>query len=367
MRTIQLLLLGSLMFVSYAQGADSAAPNPKKLTPVKVFQIGFSKCATSSLAAFFNLNGIPAIHHDFGNLALSMHENANSGKPLIAPEYKNYLVFTDMENLFDDPPINAAMLYFKELDQQYPGSKFILNTRNKKAWLKSRSKHPVNKNGRTNLLAANAKMLQLSEKEVLALWSKEWDQHHQAVITYFKDRPQDLLIFDIDNDSPQKLVDFFQDNFVLDAAHYMHKNKTNNHVDDTPVETIALFTKNYPLKANADSFKQEIKNPGKIGVIMPELDKLILYAVNYHKNHRCLPNTDELNFNTLNPAYVYRIKNWASQVSLDTAIKQTGYIQGYLNGKEIGLEAGVGGMFTCLLAARNTDLVANCFYQIKEM
>lgn len=366
MNILRLLFLGSLIIIA-GQILGSEPTQAHTLKPVRVFQIGFSKCATSSLAAFFNLNGVPALHHDFGNLAISMHENAQAGKPLIAPEYNKYLVFTDMENLFDDPPINAAMLYFKELDRQYPGSKFILNTRNKKAWLKSRVKHPVNKNGKTNLLAENARMLKLSEKEVLDLWSKEWDQHHREVIAYFKDRPQDLLIFDIDVDTPQKIIDFFQDNYELDAQHYLHKNKTTKQTDETRVETIALFSKNYTLKPGADIFTQEIKNPGKIGVIVPVLDKLIQHAVNHLKKHGSLPNSRQLDFNSLNPPYVYRLKNWASDIESNTAITQTAYIQGYLNGLDIGLDAGSGGMFTCLLANRNVDLVANCFYQIKEM
>jgi hypothetical protein len=356
-----------MLFSTIAAATTAPLSTEKKYSPVKIFQIGFSKCGTSTLAAFFNLNGVPALHHDFGNLALSIHENAHYGKPLIAPEYAKYLVFTDMENMFDDPPINAALLYFKELDRQYPGSKFILNTRNKSAWLKSRAKHPVNKNGQTNLLAANAKMLNISPEEVLELWGNEWDTHHHAVIEYFKERPQDLLVFDIEKDPPQKLVNFLRNNYKLNVQYYLHKNKTIDLIDDEAVETIALFSKSYAFSHSADMFTQAINNPGKIGVIIPVLDKLIQHTATYVKKHGSLPNANQFDYNTLNPAYVYRIKNWASVIAPDTVITQTAYIQGYLNGLDIGLEAGVGGMFTCLLANRKVDLVANCFYQVKEM
>jgi hypothetical protein len=34
------------------------------------------------------------------------------------------------------------------------------------------------------------------------------------------------LVFDIENDAPQKLCDFFKDHFVLDPRHYTKKNDT---------------------------------------------------------------------------------------------------------------------------------------------
>ncbi len=61
-----------------------------------------------------------------------------------------------------------------------------------------------------------------SIEEVVARWSKEWDEHHAAVQEYFKDRPNDFLVFNIEKDNPQQLVDFLADAYVLDAQHYKH-------------------------------------------------------------------------------------------------------------------------------------------------
>ena len=193
----------------------------------KVFQIGFSKCGTATLAGFFNANGIRTIHHQFGHLAFTMYDNYKNNKTLLAPIYQHYIVFTDMENMFYDPPINIGMIMFKEIDKQYPGSKFILNVRDKNAWLKSRSLHPINNRNSTTILELNAEILHTTKEEVLSRWSKEWDDHLRAVKDYFKDRPNDLLVFDIEKDEPQKLVNFFKEDFNLDAKYYKHLNKTS--------------------------------------------------------------------------------------------------------------------------------------------
>lgn len=212
--------------VSYKDQASNQHP-PRQIIikPVKVFQIGFSKCGTTTIADFFILNGIPALHQDEGNLAVSMYENAKNGLPLISQHYDRFLVLTDMERMGAVPQINIGVLMFKELDKQYPGSKFILNTRNKNNWLKSKSLHHLGKNTNT-LLEQTASMLNISQPEVIEKWSREWDTHHAAVIEYFRDRPQDLLVFNIENDDPKILVDFFKENYLLDSKFYGHKNKT---------------------------------------------------------------------------------------------------------------------------------------------
>jgi hypothetical protein len=244
-------LLTILGLGGYASYAWYQQYSYKKLTkqaiiqPVRVFQIGFSKCGTISIAEFFRDNGIATIHHDFGNLAVSMHENALHNKPLIPEHYQQYYVFTDMERMDADPIISIPILYFKELDKQYPGSKFILNTRNKEAWLRSRSKHLFNVFTQTSLLNESAKILKLSEQEVVEHWSQEWDDHHAAVLEHFKDRPQDLLVFNIDTDKADKLIAFLQGNFKLNAKYYGHKNRTTDKQDKTKLSPIEFYNKDY--------------------------------------------------------------------------------------------------------------------------
>lgn len=219
------------------------------IKPVKVFQIGFSKCGTSTLADFFNRNGISSIHHDFGHLAESIYQNAKDGMPLISHQYSDYAVYTDMERMYSDPPLQVGVAYFKELDKQYPGSKFILNTRDKQAWLKSRAKHPVGKADTRSILEVNAKNFNITEDGVLAMWAREWDEHHQAVVEYFKDRPNDLIVFNIEQDPPEKLVAFFKDYFVLNPKIYMHRNKTSERDArvEEPMQQVEILSKTYKI------------------------------------------------------------------------------------------------------------------------
>ncbi len=201
-------------------------PDRSIIKPAKVFQIGFSKCGTVTLADFFSSNGVPTIHHDTaGNLPLSMYQNHNAGLPLISEQYQKYYVYTDLDLLQHSPQISIGQQYFKELDAQYPGSKFILNIRDKNAWLNSRSRQKLPGSAET-LLSITSKIKGISPEEVLAQWSAEWDAHCSTVLEYFKDRPLDLLVFNIERDPPQKIVDFFKDYFKLDARLYKHQNKS---------------------------------------------------------------------------------------------------------------------------------------------
>jgi len=100
-----------------------------------------------------------------------------------------------------------------------------------------------------------------SIEEVVARWSKEWDEHHAAVQEYFKDRPNDLLVFNIEKDNPQKLVDFLADSYDLDAQHYKHyktelgvlmdvkKGLTNNEAADHSSNTswLPAFTPSFGI------------------------------------------------------------------------------------------------------------------------
>lgn len=196
----------------------------KQLQPVKVFQIGFNKCGTSTLTDFFNENGVKSVHCDDGKLAVDIWNNHLSHKPLLSEKYDQYWGYFDMEEPYANPPIYIAQKLFRELDKQYPGSKFILNIRNKAAWIKSRSLHR-NTFG-ISYLEIMTQKYKISKDAVLKMWANEWDAHILAVLKHFKDRPNDLLVFNIDEDKPEKFCDFFKDNFVLDPKLYAHKNKT---------------------------------------------------------------------------------------------------------------------------------------------
>jgi hypothetical protein len=190
---------------------------------IRVFQVGASKCGTSSLANLFNASGVRSIHHDAGKLAETMYFNQLNKRPLLSGGYENYTGYFDMESIMTSPPIYGPLLFFKELDKQYPGSKFILNTRDRASLLKSMAAPKINGVPYLDIFARQHK---ISKVEALKMWNRMLDEHYKNVLEYFKDRPNDLLVFDIDKDPPEKIAIFFKDYFKLNPKMFLHINKT---------------------------------------------------------------------------------------------------------------------------------------------
>ena len=187
----------------------------------RIFQIGFNKCGTRTLFNLFKENGIPSVHYDRGLLATSIYKNYLNNNPLIDYKYRKKVLFLDMENILSRNPIYISEMLFKELDTQYPNSKFILNTRLKDTWLKSRIKHENGAYLNTLCIKYNK-----STQELIDKWSDDWDNHHLNIINYFYNRPHDLLIYNIETDKPTKIHTFFKPYFNLNLVHYGHYGQT---------------------------------------------------------------------------------------------------------------------------------------------
>lgn len=193
----------------------------KTKNKLRVFQIGFNKCGTRSLFHLFKDSGVPSVHYDGGKIANSMFRHHKNNRPLIDLRYKNIVFFSDMENVLIDKPIYVSLNLYKKLDKQYPNSKFILNIRDKKNWLKSRSVH---KEG--EYLKENAKKNGVSEEEMIQIWSQEWDEHIKNVLLYFQNKPNKLLVFNIEKNKIDKLIHFFRPYLKLNKSKYQHYGKT---------------------------------------------------------------------------------------------------------------------------------------------
>ena len=119
-------------------------PPPRPTRCGRIFQIGFNKCGTVSLSRFFAENGVPAVHYDKGRLGRTMEQRYRQGKPLIDEEiYSRFRFFSDFE-FFDmdtGKHFSGHKELWRELDDQYPDSLFILNVRNRDDWIRSRLRH----------------------------------------------------------------------------------------------------------------------------------------------------------------------------------------------------------------------------------
>jgi hypothetical protein len=162
--------------------------------PIRIFGIGWHKTATTSLAAAMTILGFKSKHFPY-NMYLE----------IIAKKQR----FFDVEQNYMLCDLPLAPL-FKELDQAYPGSKFILSKRDTPSWLNSIKHHFAlaerpHESGMTQGDWVQKTSYGHSIHE-LAYGRRDFDettcrlryeQHNREVLAYFKDRPGDLLIMDI--------------------------------------------------------------------------------------------------------------------------------------------------------------------------
>lgn len=162
-----------------------------KPVPTRVLGLGMQRTCTSSLHAAFKQLGYDSFHWDSNQKAWAIWAEMNASGRSITLE-RSYALC--------DTPIP---MLFRELDDSYPGSKFILTVRDESKWLKSVAalwdpktnpwydwhlqpfSHQLHKAlyGRTDFDAE--------------VFLARYRRHNAEVIEHFKGRPQDLLVMDI--------------------------------------------------------------------------------------------------------------------------------------------------------------------------
>jgi Sulfotransferase domain len=199
--------------------AASLETREEKLT--RIFQIGFNKCGTRSLYRFLQRAGIASAHFNRGRLAVAMKANIEAGLKPLTGEIDRYVAYTDVQQVSRHEAIEGVR-YFRELYQYYPRSYFILNTRDRDGWIRSRLNH-----GNGFYARRYARALRLpDEAAVVAHWTAEWDSHLAEVQAFFADKPGRLIVYDIKTDAPQKLVDFLAPDFLTRADDFRHEGET---------------------------------------------------------------------------------------------------------------------------------------------
>lgn len=149
--------------------------NPKR----KVFGIGFHKTATSSLAAAFYILGYNVTGF-FGAYDPDIGEHV-------------YDLAYDLADRFDAAQDTPWPVLYKELDERFPGSKFILTVRPADKWINSVVKHFKNQHIPIHEWIYGVRTARGNED----LYLRRFQDHNREVQEYFKDRPDDLLVMDI--------------------------------------------------------------------------------------------------------------------------------------------------------------------------
>lgn len=173
--------------------------------PSKIFCIGFHKTGTRSLTTYLDRLGFKSVHWvrevDGTNYEIQIVPHLDDMERVVdalEPVIESYDAFTDV-------PFPAL---YPELDRRYPGSKFILVTRDMDAWWTSFANHknlPERKVGplfpyeyiQYNKYSINKiKYVTINDKNIFVETHRK---HVKCVKEYFTGREEDFLLVDIDD------------------------------------------------------------------------------------------------------------------------------------------------------------------------
>ena len=150
----------------------------------KVFCIGFHKTGTTSLEMALKKLGY-RVTGSFGtkdpDIANKVHDMAYA-----------------MVEQFDAFEDNPWPILYRELDERFPNSKFILTRRPTENWINSQVKDFATTETpmRRWIYGENAGCPAGNEETYKA----RYERHNKEVLEYFADRPDDLLVIDLPND-----------------------------------------------------------------------------------------------------------------------------------------------------------------------
>jgi len=187
----------------------------------KVFIIGFNKTGTTSLNNYFKRNGYISSHYSEDlPLVDTIIDNIKNNRKIFHNISGDILSDITWNLGKDDKPQFDAHDIYKIADLQYPDSLFILNIRPVDKWIESRKKHGI-------LLRDALNYSQYSEKEIENWWKHQYEFYIKDVQLYFKNTSK-LLVFDIENDSIDKVNNFVYPHYKVKSSLWIQDNITKH-------------------------------------------------------------------------------------------------------------------------------------------
>jgi hypothetical protein len=178
----------------------------------KVFCIGFQKTGTTSMEKALR---------DFGYRVTGVYSPKISLQELRETYVKSCLEIAASFDAAQDMP---WPLMYRELDQAFPGSRFILNVRDTESWYKSISGHFAGDGTPLQLLIYGEDAPSPIGHE--ERYKQVYEAHNRAVKEYFKDRPGDLLVMDLEaGDGWEKLCPFLGEPIPATPFHHANPSK----------------------------------------------------------------------------------------------------------------------------------------------
>lgn len=202
-----LALFGSVLPLAFGGTLRADANDQDDRKKTKVFGLGLSKTATTSMAESMKLLGYKTIHTDQA-LAPFMHN------PPEAPlNLKGF--YDQVDSVWDIP----TAIYYQELLEAYPDALFVLTTRDSQKWYASFEKYlgflerqwGCVQPERVHRLHKRV----YGSRDIEPSWINAMEQHNQAVVTFFEDHDlmDQLLVLDIENDEIWPSLCTFLDTF----------------------------------------------------------------------------------------------------------------------------------------------------------
>jgi hypothetical protein len=161
---------------------------------MKVFGIGLNKTGTISLHEALETLGFHSLHWGGPEVRRTIERAIAEGRPAVE-DFPDHDAFSDIWCLSEN---------FALLDRQYPGSRFVLTTRDLDSWLESRRRHVARNRSRRETGEYQGDFLEVD----VDAWRAQFERHHAAVAAHFRDR-SDLLVLRItEGDGYERLCPF---------------------------------------------------------------------------------------------------------------------------------------------------------------
>lgn len=182
------------------------ANNRRSLSVPKVFGIGFHKTGTTSLREALTTLGYSVA----GPNGLEDPDIARNAHDLAFKLAERFDAFQD----------NPWPLLYRELDERYPGSKFILTLRPSDAWIESQVRYFGEEASPMREWIYGAGCPKGNE----AVYVARYEQHNREALDYFSRRPEDVLVLTLsEGDGWDKLCAFLGKD--IPNAPFPHSNR----------------------------------------------------------------------------------------------------------------------------------------------
>ncbi len=201
---------------------------------IKYFCIGRNKTGTTSLKKAFEDLGFPV-----GDQAVAEKLTDSS---YFKGDFRSIIKYCESAQVFQDAPFSWAETY-QRMDKAYPGSKFILTIRdNADQWHQSITKFhakffgdgsvPTSEDLKKSKYVRKGWMYDAVKQHGTpdtdmyneAIMKNHYEQYNEDVLSYFKNRPNDLLVINIsDKNSYRRFCEFIGVEPIYDTFPWENK------------------------------------------------------------------------------------------------------------------------------------------------